>query len=220
MRRKTLAVIVFTCVMSIGLMGCGKNDGQEADQDADGGAQVVEAKESVEVVRTEGFQLTVRDGFTGRAYKESKDLVAGSKPGGAIPADEINADMIVVNYAEGKSIPESSSYFKLEKLKRQETDIRQIAGDAAKLQNGADVDCSMEETTIGTIWPDIASDSLAGRTVYHVTSRIRDNDFMFEHFFFQTDAGVNMVIGVFYPRGDETARRDMMNQFLEVEFLK
>ena len=92
--------------------------------------------------------------------------------------------------------------------------------EAEKLQDGADVDCSMEETTIGTIWPDIALDNLAGRTVYHVTSRLRDNYFMFEHFFFQTDAGVNMVIGVFYPKGDETARKDMMNQFLAVEFLK
>lgn len=220
MRRRFLAVIVFTCVMSIGLVGCGKSDGREAEQSADGGASVAEAKGSVEVVGTEEFRLTVRDGFTGHAYKETKDLALGNEPGGGVPADGIDADMIVVNYAEGKPIPESSSYFRLEKLKRQNTDIRLIAEGAAKLQDGEDVDRSIEESTIGAVWPNIASDSLAGRPVYHITTKIRDNDFMFEHFFFQTDAGVNMVIGVFYPKGDETARQDMMNQFLEVEFLK
>ena len=220
MRRRFLAVIVFTCIMSLGLAGCGKNDGRESEQGAGGGVSQVEAKGSAEVVSTEGFQLTVRDGFTGRAYRETKDLVLGNEPGGGVPADGIDADMIVVNYAEGKPVPESSSYFKLEKLKRQETDIRLIAESAAKLQDSEEADRTMEESTIGAVWPDIPSDSLAGRTVYHVTTSLRDNVFMFEHFFFQTDAGVNMVIGVFYPRGDETARQDMMNQFLEVEFLK
>ena len=220
MRRRFLAVIVFTCIMSLGLVGCGKNDGRESGKDAGGGVQQAEAKGIEEVVSTEGFQLTVKDGFTGRAYRETKDLVLGNEPGGGVPADGIDADMIVVNYAEGKPVPESSSYFKLEKLKRQETDVRLIAEGAAKLQDGEDVDRTMEESTIGAVWPNIASDSLAGRTVYHVTTSLRDNVFMFEHFFFQTDAGVNMVIGVFYPRGDETARQDMMNQFLEVEFLK
>ena len=220
MRRRFLAVIVFTCVMCFGLAGCGKNEGREAENGNGGEVQQVEAKGIVEVVSTNGFQLTVRDGFTGRAYRETKDLVVGNEPGGSIEADGVNADMIVVNYSEGKKIPERESYFKLEKLKRQETDIREIAEGAYKLQDGEKMDRVMEESTIGAIWPGIAPDSLAGRKVYHVTTRISENDFMFEHFFFQTDAGVNMVIGVFYPRGDETAREDMMNQFLDVEFLK
>lgn len=220
MRRRFLAVIVFTCVMSFGLMGCGKGEGQDTGKNTDSGIQQVEARESVEVVSANGFQLTVRDGFTGRAYAETKDLVVGNEPGGSIEADGVNADMIVVNYAEGRKIPENSSYFKLEKLKRQETDIRLIAEEVVRLQDGEKMDRTMEESTIGDIWPDISSERLTGQRVYHVTTVLRDNVFMFEHFFFQTDTGTNMVIGVFYPRGDIAARKDMMDQFLEVEFLK
>lgn len=230
MRRRILAVIVLTCVMSLGLAGCGKNDNQETGNNAGGGMEQVEAKGIVEMVSTDGFRLTVREGYTGRAYTETKDLVVGDEPGGVgqvdggqmdgSRADGVNEDMIVVNYSEGKKIPENASYFKLEKLKRQETDIREIAEGAAKLQDGEKTGRTLEESTIGALWPDIKPDSLAGRAVYHVTTTIRDNDFMFEHFFFQTDAGVNMVVGIFYPIGDETARKDMMDQFYEVEFLK
>ncbi len=215
MKRRILAVAVFTCIMGIGLAGCGKSKGAEA---AKGGIDQVEAKGLEETVSTDDFQITIRDGYTGRAYTKTKDLVVENEPGGGAQTDEPNADMIVINYSEGKAQPAGSSYFKIEKLKRQITDIREIAAGAAKLEDGEKINRTMEESTIGELWPDRAMDSLTDRPVYHVTTEITENDFMFEHFFFQTDTGVNMVVAILYPAGDETARRDMMDQFLGVRF--
>lgn len=217
MKRKILAAVLFTCIMGLGLAGCGKGDSGKAD--AGDGSLQVEAKGVVEIVGTEDFRITVGEGYTGRAIEDTEDVHLGNEQGGTNPAEQQNANLIVINYADEKTFPKGVSYFKLEKLKRQETDIREIAEGAAKLQNDDTLKRSMEETTIGDLWPDIVSEDLAGQTVYHITTEIADNEFMFEHFFFRAN-GMNMVAGIFYPKGNETAKRDMMSQFSGVEFLK
>ena len=219
MKRKILAAVLFTCIMSLGLVGCGKTASQKTEADAGDGVLQAEAKGVVEIVGTDDFQISVGEGYTGRAIEDTEDVYLGNEPGGTNTAEVQDANMIVVNYADTKVLPKGASYFKLEKMKRQKTDIREIAEGAAKLQDDDTLKRSLEESTIGELWPDLSSEELAGLTVYHVTTEIRDNDFMFEHFFFQAD-GMNMVAGIFYPRGDESTRRDMMSQFSGVEFLK
>ncbi len=127
------------------------------------------------------------------------------------------SEFVSVFYKAAPTVDRGNSYFKISCLK-DEREIAAIAKERADSLNNEEVDRDYSELRLGDIWTECKDADLASVRVYRLISRIKDNPYYSEAFYFEK-GGKKYVITVFYPEKDETARNDMLKQFYMVELI-
>ena len=126
-------------------------------------------------------------------------------------------EFVSVSYKAAPTVARGSSYFKISLLD-DAREVEEIARERATSLNNEGIDRDFSEMLLGDIWTECKDTELASVRVYRLISRIEDNPYYSETFYFKKGSK-KYVISVFYPDTDETARNDMMGQFYQVELI-
>ena len=133
----------------------------------------------------------------------------------------VNSDSIQVYYKEADIYYRGDSFFMISLLEDQTTDIAELAKDRAEpkeTEGSLKSERVLEESTFGKIWPELKDDGLKSAKIYKLDIKIEDNEYLIEMYFFAFN-GKNYSVGLSYVEGDETARKDFLDQFYQVEFV-
>ncbi len=172
----------------------------------------VSLKLSDYTLETTRFRIHVKEGFDSPGLQDADEDPSGNYT--------VDSDSIAVYYREADSYDRGDAYFKLTYLSDQTTDIAELAKKKAENQDGTtESNRTLEETTIGGVWPELTDESLKSTKAYRLDISIEDNPYLVEIYYFAVD-GNNYSVGLIYPAGDETTRKDLLAQFEQVEFIK
>ena len=130
----------------------------------------------------------------------------------------VNKDTINVYYKEADNYDRGDYYFKVTYLEDETKDIEELAKEKVENKNYSNEKRLLEETTLGNVWPELKDDRLKQVKAYKVLIQIDDNPYSVEMYYFNLD-GKNYDVGVLYNTNDETARKDLIDQFYQVEFV-
>lgn len=165
-------------------------------------------------VANNDFRVTVAEGFDSPQLQEAASMDPST--------DTVITDskMIVVYYKEADTFDRGDSYFKITPMGDQTGDIAEIAKSKAtpKDSNNSKLGKELTEATFGEIWPDLTDSAIRDTKIYKLSIIIDDNPFAADTYYFNIN-GRNYSAAVLYPRDDETARRELLDQFYQVEFI-
>lgn len=130
------------------------------------------------------------------------------------------SDVIAVYYKAADSYERGDAYFKITPMKDQTKDIDEIAKEKANPVDAENDNLTKEltETTFGEVWPELTDSTVKSLKLYKITIVIKDNTFTAETYYFNIN-GRNYSAAVLYPYGDDDARKDLLNQFYNIEFI-
>ena len=130
------------------------------------------------------------------------------------------SDVIAVYYKAADSYARGDAYFKITPMKDQTKDIDEIAKEKANPVDAENNNLTKEltETTFGEVWPELTDSTVKSLKLYKITIVIKDNTFTAETYYFNIN-GRNYSAAVLYPYGDDDARKDLLNQFYNIEFI-
>ena len=126
-------------------------------------------------------------------------------------------EFVTVFYKEASTVTKGKSYFKISSVD-DEREVEELAKEHISSTDKEGISKEYSELLLGDVWPECKDKELSSVQVYRLINRIEDNTYCSEVFYFGKD-GKKYVVSVLYPDEDETARKDMMNQFLRVELI-
>ena len=131
----------------------------------------------------------------------------------------VNKETIAVYYKEADTYTRGDAYFKLTYLPDQTKTIEELAREKAEnKEESSKSNRVLEETTLGKIWPELKDDHLKSEKAYKIVATIDGNPYTVEMYYFAVD-GKNYAAGLIYSSDDEATRKDMMDQFYQLEFV-
>ena len=160
---------------------------------------------------TPSFRVTIEGNYYSPQLQEATEDSSGLML--------LNDDEVTVYLTETDNYERGDIYLKIAYLPDQTTDIAEQAKKRSKNKDGDNTTKrTLEETTLGEVWPELKDDHLKSIKAYDVNVQLENNPINAEVFLFSVD-GKYYSIGLLYSEGDEEARKALMDQFYRVEFV-